>query len=285
VRSRGYRLSAVVEREPTTFELKVSVFSNQQLEKLLQEKPLTITVEPIGHPLANRLLHALRRGDSEACNRRVSGSSGRWRCYRRVLDEPAAQWVTPVEQRDMKRRVAALCSQSPGTLAAFVDEALLHDPPSAAAIEEVMSKAITASEGGALFRPAADVRRAVLDDRRALLAEIPTYSPAEIQRAFESSNCNPSQRAADLRKAQRMFGVRAGQSWRYPHFQFRDASDIYPEIQLILTELPDVTGWDRLHWFMTPHPLLNEQSPLQMWPHDRAQVVVAAQREGWRRRD
>src|ERR1041384_5933563 len=108
---------------------------------------------------------------------------------------------------------------------------------------------LTAMEGGSRnsrrmtsagpHAPTADVRRAVLADRRALLAAVPTYSAVEIGAACDGGNSNLSQRAAELRISQRLFGLRSGWKWRYPQFQFDAELKVFPEMRHILLNLPD----------------------------------------------
>ncbi len=60
MRPSAYRLTALVGDDPGSLELKVSPFSAARLQSLLKDDPVAITIEPLGHPLANRLLQALR---------------------------------------------------------------------------------------------------------------------------------------------------------------------------------------------------------------------------------
>ncbi len=128
------------------------------------------------------------------------------------------------------------------------------------------------------------MRRAVLAHRRALLAEIPTYSATEIGAACDSSNSNLSQRAAELRIAHRLFGLRSGWTRRYPTFQFGADLKVFPEMRQVLLNLPDEQGWERLQWFMTPRDELNGKTPLEAWPLHRQPIVKIAKLESWRAR-
>lgn len=288
MRPSAYRLTAVVGPNPESLQLKVSPFSSATLDTVLKGDPVAITVEPLGHPLANRLLHALRNRDSLPASHSPSHfheAQRRWRCYKRVLDDPTIQWVTPIEALELKRRVSDLCSTLPGMLAAFVAEEVLRDDASAGAIDKAMAGAITLGDDHAVFRrPTADVRQAVLADRRALLAEVPTYSAMEIGAACDSSNSNLSQRAAELRISQRLFGLRSGWTWRYPKFQFGDGLKTFVEMRQVLLNLPDEQGWERLQWFMTPRDELAGSTPMDAWSTHRQQIAKMAMLESWRTR-
>ena len=100
---------------------------------------------------------------------------------------------------------------------------------------------------------------------------------------------NPSQFAADMRKANRIFAVRFGRDWRYPRFQFNHGSrplEPFPEMRDVLTALaPDKRGWDRLQWFVEPNSALNGRIPLEVWSEDRSKVVEATRMEHWDARD
>jgi hypothetical protein len=78
-----------------------------------------------------------------------------------------------------------------------------------------------------------------------------------------------------------LFGVRFGQAWHYPKFQFDPDLRPYPEIKTILSALPDDQGWDRIQWFLERHEKLQGCTPLEVWTTDRNKVVEAANMERW----
>ena len=84
-----------------------------------------------------------------------------------------------------------------------------------------------------------------------------------------------------------MFGVRAGQAWCYPKFQFRQKGQPYREIRQVIEALtPDESGWGRLQWFKEPHAKLNGRTPLEAWEAgEKDEVVAAAKSERWHGRD
>src|SRR5262249_13116379 len=97
---------------------------------------------------------------------------------------------------------------------------------------------------------AASQREALLRERQNLLKRVETLSSEEIASGGESTSTNASQFAADLRNRGAIFGVRFGQQWLYPSFQFDRAHRIRPEMRELIAALsPDELGWDRLQWF------------------------------------
>jgi hypothetical protein len=132
-------------------------------------------------------------------------------------------------------------------------------------------------------------RDALRNTREQMLERIETYTSAQLAFACDSVNVNPSQFAADMRKANRILAVRFGRDWRYPHFQFnhrRKPLEPFPEMRDVLAALaPDTRGWDRLQWFLEPNPALNGRLPLEVWSEDRIKVVEAARTEYWDGRD
>lgn len=134
-----------------------------------------------------------------------------------------------------------------------------------------------------------DAWEALLAARRELLDEAGGYfTSEEIARALGCRSDSFSLRIADARKRDEVLGVAYLGRWCHPRFQFRVNSDFqpYPEMRPILQALtPDHRGWDRLHWFLTRHPLLEGRTPLEVWQKDRQKVVEAARREGWDGRD
>jgi|GEM_PF-1602701 len=284
-----YRLAAVVRRrDRSRLELLSIRFSAANLEAVLNDDPVTITVEPRDYFVADRLLGALVRehalfGSPLAATRPCH--QPRWRCYRRTANSAGLRWITSVEARSLRRRVVDLCSRAHPTLAAFVNEDVLGSEPASTFMDSLVEQTIVTGDGRETFPtirvPGTDNRQTVLAHRRSMLKQVPAYSIGEIAGFFETTSVNACQTAADLRKAKRLFGVRAGWSWRYPKFQFDCAPGIHSEMRSILTKLPDEHGWNRLQWFLAPHILLNGETPLEVWSRDRSRVVLAACSEYW----
>lgn len=122
---------------------------------------------------------------------------------------------------------------------------------------------------------AAPRRRAVLDARRALLNQLEWRTAREIRAALRSTSLSPWRRALRLRNGNRLLGVKYGRHWKYPAFQFDADGRIRPEIAVILPRLPDVSGWIRLRWFLTPNAHFGGQTPMSVWRHDPARVARA----------
>ncbi|HTU64405.1 MAG TPA: hypothetical protein VMF52_00530 [Steroidobacteraceae bacterium] len=129
-------------------------------------------------------------------------------------------------------------------------------------------------------------RAALIAARREMLESVGWFSSQDLASAATSTTSNASQLAADLRKPGRVLGVRFGQSWCYPKFQFDGRKQIIPEMKQVLAALsPDDQGWDRLQWFLEPNETLKGRPPVDVWETDRARVVDAASKERWNGRD
>jgi hypothetical protein len=82
-----------------------------------------------------------------------------------------------------------------------------------------------------------------------MLGRVGSYSSEDLASAVASTTRNASQFAADQRSAGKLFGVRLGQAWHYPKFQFDAERNTLPEMKSVLAALaPDQQGWDRLQW-------------------------------------
>lgn len=120
--------------------------------------------------------------------------------------------------------------------------------------------------------------------RRQMLEQVGSYSSEELAAAATSMGTNASQYAADQRKAGTIIGVRFGQTWHHPQFQFDSERRPHPEMKAIIAALPDDQGWDRVQWFLEPHEKLEGRTPLEVWKTDRKKVVEAANTEHWNAR-
>ncbi len=129
-------------------------------------------------------------------------------------------------------------------------------------------------------------RETLIRLRKEMLERVGSYNSEDLAAAAASITTNPSQFAADQRSAGKLFGVRFGQAWRYPRFQFDSKRNAFPEMKDVLTALSrDEQGWDRLQWFLEPHEKLRGRTPLEVWNTDRTKVVEAANMERWNGRD
>jgi hypothetical protein len=129
-------------------------------------------------------------------------------------------------------------------------------------------------------------REALIRARKEMLDQVDLYSSEALAYATASASMNASQFPANQRGAEKLFGVRFGQAWHYPKFQFDTNGNILPEMKSVLAALvPDQQGWDRLQWFLEPHASLDGRTPFDVWKTDRNKVIEAANTERWDRRD
>ena len=113
---------------------------------------------------------------------------------------------------------------------------------------------------------ASSEREALLRERKKMLDAVGAYMSEELASAVGSKTGNASQFAADQRRTSKLFGVRFGQSWLYPKFQFDAKRQTLSEMKSVLSALsPDDQSWDRLQWFLQPHEALRGGAPLEVW--------------------
>jgi hypothetical protein len=68
----------------------------------------------------------------------------------------------------------------------------------------------------------------------------------------------------------------------YPDFQFNSSGDIRREVAELLAVLPsedDHRGWRRTFWLYSPHALLDECAPAEIFIGDPTRVIAAARKE------
>ncbi|WP_433695500.1 hypothetical protein [Paraburkholderia phenoliruptrix] len=68
----------------------------------------------------------------------------------------------------------------------------------------------------------------------------------------------------------------------YPEFQFDRFGKLRPEVAELLSILPDDgdrSGWRRAFWLYSPHPLLDDTLPAEVFAKDPAWVLDVAQQE------
>lgn len=88
---------------------------------------------------------------------------------------------------------------------------------------------------------------------------------------------NPSATLAKYREQGRLFSVREGRTYLYPHFQFdQDAAplDVVADVLKVVPE--DALGWPLLSWFEAPSTLLGGRKPSEVLAKDAAAVRAAA---------
>ncbi|OAJ52498.1 hypothetical protein A6V36_13910 [Paraburkholderia ginsengiterrae] len=68
----------------------------------------------------------------------------------------------------------------------------------------------------------------------------------------------------------------------YPDFQFDSSGDIRKDVAELLAVLPgedDRGGWRRTFWLYSPHALLDDRAPAEMFMDDPMRVITVAREE------
>ena len=244
---------------------------------------------------APRLIDAIKKQIGSVLGK-VKRSEERWRLYECRAGTSDVEFTIGFKVIEAKFQGGTLVLDAmQKQLAAFAETscALLvsdywasrHD----VAIESVIRESLAPALQLSLYpdRVRARERRLALNKARTdMLRKAGTLSSEDVAAGTASTSSNASQCAADLRKAGRVFGVRSGQEWLYPEFQFDNRHRVLPEMEEIVAALsPDEQGWDRLQWFLEPHERLGGKTPLDVWKSDRTKVIAAARSERWNGRD
>jgi hypothetical protein len=293
----AYYLSAVIGRKPGGLQVRTTAFSSANLDALLDEGPAAIAVAPEGALATERLLEAFSAREEMVIHLPAMKSlrNYRWRYYAKRPHEQAPHLVRSIDSSTLRIQIFKPEVQKQHELLAFVREDLSSEPLSSSSIdidsvvEEMMKPRrirVTQPSSEQLESENLDALRKA---REQMLGRIEMYTSAQIAAACDSVNVNPSQFAADMRKANRVFAVRFGRDWLYPRFQFNHEGsplEPFPEMREVLAALtPDKRGWDRLQWYLDPNPVLNGRIPLDLWGEQRSKVVEAARTENWDARD
>jgi hypothetical protein len=292
----AYYLSAVIGHKPGSLEVRTTTFSSANLEALLEEQPAAIAVAPEGELAAERFLEAFRAREPMLqiqYPRRRTEQAHRWRYYSRRLDEHTPHLVRSIDSYTLRIQILKPEVRKRFELLTFVREDISGEALSPSSIDcmivEVMKPPRARRQEMSSEQLESDNRDGLRRTREAMLERIETYNSTQLASACDSLNVNPSQFAADMRKANRIFAVRFGRDWRYPRFQFNQGVKPlapFPEMRDVLAALaPDKRGWDRLQWFLDPNPALNGRIPWDVWREDRSKVVQAARAEQWDVRD
>jgi hypothetical protein len=298
---RSYSLSAIVEPKDSP-QLRVSELSHTNFDSLLEAHPAAITITRKGTLDAERLWEEfLEKSELFQPLYNASATSMRWSLYVMVEGRSDFEFLKFVMRHELR---------SPNTIvllgAAFSDAhtsaaALVPEFAWTSKLKNGLRRAFTralrpqrlpgtlnisVTDSDSIPSEKTSAREQLLQYRRAMLEEAGSFSSEELATAAESTTSNASQFAADQRNAGRIFGVRFGQVWHYPKFQFDRERRPLPEMKNILTALsPDDQGWDRLQWFLEPSAWLQGRKPIDVWITDRGQVVEAANTERWNGRD
>ena len=291
----AYYLSAVIGHKPGSIEVRTTTFSSANLEALLKEDPAAIAVAPEGALVTERLLEAFSAREEMMIHLHVADAPRgyRWRYYAKGSHERTPHLVRSIDSTALRIQIFKPEVRRHHQLLAFVREELSGEALPTSSIDsvivEVMKPRQIRSTEPSTEQLESENYDALRRVREQMLERIETYTSAQLAVRCDSVNVNPSQFAADLRKANRAFAVRFGRDWLYPRFQFNHGSkplEPFSEMRDVLTALaPDKRGWDRLQWFLDPNPVLRGRAPLELWSEDRSKVVEAARMEHWDARD
>jgi len=122
-----------------------------------------------------------------------------------------------------------------------------------------------------------------IEMRRAYLDAIETLSSIEIHYRTGRTGNNPSEPASRWRKEKRVFGVKAGNAFRFPAFQFGSDGKPLPNVKAVLEALPDdMNDWDIALWFDSPNAYLDGRLPKDLLSEEETCKVLieAARHEG-----
>lgn len=296
-----YFLSAIVEHKHSP-QVRTSVLTPDNFNSMLGEGPFAITLAPRGVLSADRLLGVVVANPDLFKPRFPPRAAHRWRFYRVKPATQEFEFKEIVGEQSLERRVVQMLGLANRVSTGLPAWALVPDVDSTPDRDNqlcleltrlldysvVVVKALPAdSTPGPIASSGSDKdveawnREMHIRVRRQMLDQIGSYSSEELAAGAASTTTNASQYAADQRKAEKIFGVRFGQAWHYPKFQFDSQRRPYPEMRAVLAALPDDQGWDRVQWFLEPHEKLKGRTPLQVWKTDRQKVVEAANMERW----
>jgi hypothetical protein len=287
-------LSALVERGQS-LELRTKSYSPTNLNRLLQDDPFAITVSLDGAIYGERLFRA---ADSSKVFHEMASAharTARWRLYTLAPEQESLEFkrlVSPSEFDNLQSDILGGAVFADLSVAALLPESswlTAHEEEIRTVFTNAIRRAATGVRRFAAARASDDSgseRDALNRIRQEMLDRVGTYTSEDLAAAADSASRNASQFARDLRRAGKVFGVRFGQAWLYPKFQFDSRRHVLPEMKAIVAALtPDPRGWDRLQWFLEPHEALQGRTPLEVWSSNRQRVVEAASMERWNGRD
>ena len=299
-------LNAIVEHKHSP-QVRTAVLTLSNFDSVLDEHPAAITLAPRG-VLSGDLLLGVVVDTPDLFKPLLKHPSKvhRWRCYALKPGKQQFELKELVNANSLHRRVVELlkrfarastevptCALLPDfdwtpardeRMRSLLTELLAHSAVGRAVIIDPDLTAVPASQAN--DDDGASDRETLIRIRRQMLNAAGTYTSEDLAAAAASTTSNPSQFAADLRNVGKIFGVRFGQSWHYPKFQFDVKRQPIPEMKAVISALsPDEQGWDRLQWFVEPHGVLKGKTPLQAWKTDRKKVIEAANTERWNARD
>ncbi len=290
-----YFLNAIVVQDHSP-QSRTGVLSSANFDSLRDERLAAITIAPRSAVRTDWLWEVFM--DEPALFGpllEVPRHASRWMLYLKHKDHEQFQFKELIDRIDrFAKEQMALLEPGSARAEAYV-VALVPEAPWSLQHKDVIRRALDAAFNHTIR---VTKRRAETDDdgasdremliriRKEMLDTVGSYTSEDLAAAAASITSNPSQFAADQRSTGRLFGVRFGQAWHYPKFQFDSKRNTIPEMKDVLTALsPDPQGWDRLQWFLEPHERLKGRTPLEVWKADRKKVIEAAQTERWNGRD
>ncbi len=272
------------------FEVRTRALSQKNLEFLVQCHAAAIAVGPEECISPTRFFASLNERVSPRKSAALANAEKPeqyWTLYKHIRGQQGLEVMTfPTDSLWRKGVQRELESKPEDVCLVFVAKPWVKEQ--GAAIESLIREILADSpiiERTPRARPMSE-REALLRERRKFLERVGTLTSEELATGGASTSPNASQFAADQRARGAIFGVRFGQQWLYPSFQFDETRRIRPEMREIVTALsPDDQGWDRLQWFLEPHQRLGGHTPLEVWTKDPKEVLKAAQSEHWNGRD
>ena len=116
-----------------------------------------------------------------------------------------------------------------------------------------------------------------LTARRDYLNRTQVFTATQVHDMSGLDSRNPSEPASRWHKEGKTFGIRVGQPYLYPAFQFHEGRP-HEAMRHILAALPnDMTAWERAFWFASANGWLDGDSPEQCL--DNVDSVIAAARQ------
>ncbi|QIE22135.1 hypothetical protein SBC2_01440 [Caballeronia sp. SBC2] len=134
-------------------------------------------------------------------------------------------------------------------------------------------------------RNSGDAHQAAIDFRNELLAKNWPDGKRVAEMAATGSVSNPHQYAARLRSNGELLGVWVAteRAYRHPDFQFDIHGALRAEVAKLLSVLPrneeDRGGWRRAFWLYSPHSLVDDKIPAEVFSLSPQLVINAAKQQ------
>lgn len=203
------------------------------------------------------------------------------RLFGQNLAETVAAWVRTADIRETLVEVPAVEPEA-------LEEMVREMRESLAQLQESVAAAPAPAEAAQARQQAVSADPAAVR-RRELAQDWP--KAAEVSRQLGSTAENGSHRANQLRRDGQLLGVWLPheQAYRFPDWQFGADGAPVPGLAELLTLLRGpggmdtverrTSGWGEVEWFLTPHALLDGETPADVLRHDPERVLAAAREE------